>query len=149
MKKAALLIAASGIVSTAHAGTVNDLASFYGKELGLAHTTIVIPPGHALLVGGRAALVSGASLCPTQPLPGSDGIWVMGMSNDTYAQLHAGQRGCAVIGPTTATLSVTLHDKARGLPAQTETWTVEHRQIHGAQAMLLKRASGELIVEPQ
>lgn len=149
MKKAGLLVAALGIVGTAQAGVVDDLTSYYAKEAGLAHITIVIPPGHALLVGGRPTLVSGPGQCPTQPVPGSDGIWVMGMSNDAYAQSYAGQRGCAVVGPTTTTLSVTLHDKARALPVHNENWTVEHQQIHGAQAMLLKRASGELIVDAQ
>lgn len=147
MKKAGLLMAALGLVGTAQAGVVDDLTSYYAKEAGLAHVTIVIPPGHALLVGGRPTLVSGPSRCPTQPVPGSDGIWVMGMSNDAYAQLHAGQRGCAVVGPTTTTLSVTMHDRASALPVHTENWTVEHRQIHGAEAMLLKRADGEPIID--
>ncbi|WP_425952987.1 hypothetical protein [Ralstonia pseudosolanacearum] len=146
MKKVAALLVLSGAACAASAGVMDDLTQFYVKHAGLDKVTAVIPPGHKAMLGDKTIMVSGLSTCPVEPLPGSKGIWVLGMSNDAYAQMYAGLPGCIVVGPHTSKVSVVLYEKIDGrLNRYAEDWTVQHGIPQHEDAIVMKRPNGEYV----
>lgn len=149
MKKLIVLLAVAGIAGTAHAGVWDDVAHFYIKQAGLDRLTAVLAPTAAnkVLIDGKAMVVGGSSVCPEEPVPGSTGIWVMGMSNEQYADLYAGRDGCAVLGPKATSINVVLYDKVDGhVIERRETWAVQRGLPDHADAVVLKRPNGDFVV---
>lgn len=148
MKKVTFLLALASIVGTAQAGVLDAVGQFYIKQAGLDRLTAVIPPAseNKVSIDGRAMLVSGSSTCPREPLPDSTAIWIMGESDDSYVDLHAGHDRCVVIGPHTSSVSVVLWGNADGrVERLAETWAVQHGLPGHADALVLKRPNGEFV----
>jgi len=148
MKKLAALLGLLGFVGVAQAAALNDLAQLYIKQAGLDRLTAVLVPTAAnkVSIDGKAMLVGGFSICPVKPLPDSTGIWVLGMSDNQYAELYAGHVGCAVIGPKDTGVRVVLYDKVDGQVIQRqETWSVQRGLPNHADAVVLKRANGQFV----
>lgn len=148
MRKLAALLGLMGLMGVAQASALNGLTQLYIKEAGLDRLTAVLVPtaDNKVLIDGKAMLVGGSSICPVKPLPDSTGIWVVGMSDTQYAEQYAGHVGCAVIGPKAASVHVVLYGKFDGhVIRQQETWSVQRGLPNHADAVVLKRANGQLV----
>ena len=150
MKRMAVLLALASSVGVAQAGVMDAVAQLYVKQAGLDKLTTVIPPGNRVGIAGKALLVNGSSICPGTPVPDSKGIWVMGMDNELYRTLHEGRGGCVVVGPHTTEVTVVLYDKTGDqFTRRQEQWSVEHKQVRGFDAILLKRPNSEVVADVQ